>query len=389
VYPLDVPLADLRTRTSEKWRHYPNDVLPLFVAEMDVHLPPPVADVLTAAVTSGDTGYGEGRAYPEAFAGFAARRWGWHLSADAVRVVPNVMTGVVEVVRLVTEPGAAVVVDPPVYPPFRSFVKHAGRRVVGAPLGPDGRLDLDRLATTFAQVGRGSVFLLCQPHNPTGTLHTAEELTAVGDLARRHGVQVVADEIHAPLVLDGRFVPTTTVGPEAVALHSASKAFNLAGLPAALAVPGPEASATLARLSPLVGAEVGHLSALAQTAALRDADAWLDGLLTALRANAALLGTLLAEHVPSARWTPPQATYLAWLDLRQAAPTDADPARRLLETARVAVNPGLTFGAQGAGHVRLNFATSPTILTEAVRRIGQVFGRDQPVAGLEARSVDR
>ncbi len=374
MYPFDVPLADLRTRTSEKWRHYPDDVLPLFVAEMDVHLPPPVADALTAAVTRGDSGYGEGRAYPEAFAGFAARRWGWDLAADAVRVVPNVMTGVAEVVRLLTEPGAAVVIDPPVYPPFVSFVQRAGRQVVGAPLALDGRLDLDLLATTFARVGRGSVFLLCHPHNPTGTLHTAGELAAVGDLARRHGVQVVADEIHAPLVLDGQFVPTTTVVPEAVALHSASKAFNLAGLPGALAVPGPAATGALARLSPLVGTTVGHLSALAQASAYRDGDLWLDGLLAALRANVALLGALLAEHVPQARWTPPEATYLAWLDLRQASPADADPARRLLAAARVAVNPGHTFGDEGAGHVRLNFATSPAILTEALRRIGSVFG---------------
>lgn len=374
MHPFDVPLTALRTRTSEKWRHYPDDVLPLFVAEMDVHLPPPVVDVLTAAVTSGDTGYGEGRAYPEAFAGFAARHWGWHLEADAVRVVPNVMTGVVEVLRLLTEPGAAVVIDPPVYPPFVSFVQHAGRRVALAPLGPRGRLDLDRLATTFAQVGPGSAFLLCHPHNPTGTLHTAEELTAVGNLARTHRVQVVADEIHAPLVLDGRFVPTTTVVPEAVALHSASKAFNLAGLPGALVVPGAEATEALARLSPLTGAAVGHLSALAQTTAYHRGDAWLDGLLTALRANVSLLGSLLAEHVPQARWTPPEATYLAWLDLRQTVPAGTDPARLLLHAARVAVNPGPTFGEQGAGHVRLNFATSPTILADALGRIGSVLG---------------
>ncbi len=374
MHPFDVPLADLRSRTSEKWRHYPDDVLPLFVAEMDVHLPPAVADVLTAAVAHGDTGYGEGRAYPEAFAGFAARRWGWHPPAGEVRVVPNVMAGVVEVVRLLTEPGAAVVINPPVYPPFVSFVRHAGRRVAPAPLDPGGRLDLDRLATTFAQVGPGSAFLLCHPHNPTGTLHTADELAAAGDLARQHGVQVVADEIHAPLVLDGRFVPTTTVVPEAVALHSASKAFNLAGLPAALAVPGPAAGGALARLSPLVGTEVGHVAALAQTAAYRDGDTWLDGLLTALRANVTLLGSLLAEHVPQARWTPPQATYLAWLDLRRAVPDGTDPARLLLQAARVALNPGPTFGDQGAGHARLNLATSPAVLTEALRRIGAALG---------------
>jgi len=219
VYPFDVPLDELRTRTSHKWRHYGPDVLPLFVAEMDVHLAPPVAHALSTAVTSGDTGYGHGRALVEAFVGFADRRWGWQVPPQVVRTVPDVMTGVARVLDALTDPGADVVINPPVYPPFASVVQRVGRRVVPAPLGPAGRLDLDRISQTFAQVKPGSAYLLCHPHNPTGTAHTAAELAAVGESARRHKVRVVADEIHAPVVLsDEPFVPTTTVVPEAVAV---------------------------------------------------------------------------------------------------------------------------------------------------------------------------
>lgn len=368
-----VPLADLRGRTSEKWRRYPADVLPLWVAEMDV----PVADVVLRAVhdavSAGDTGYHEGHALAEAFAAFAERRWGWPVDPARTRLVPDVMVGVAEVVQLVTGPGDAVVISPPVYPPFTTFVEHAGRRVEHAPLGADGRLDLATLDAAFARATTGggrAAYLLCHPQNPTGALHTADELAAVGELAARHGVQVVADEIHAPLVLDGTFVPTASVLPGAIALHSASKAFNIAGLRAAIAVPGPEAD--LAALPAVVGDGVSHVAAIAQTAAYRDGDAYLDEVVDGLRANVATVRGLLAEQVPAVAWRPPAATYFAWLDLR-ALTDDADPARALLHRGRLAVNPGRTFGPGGDGHVRLNLAASTEVLTEAVRRVAATF----------------
>jgi len=368
-----VPLPDLRRRTSEKWRRYPADVLPLWVAEMDV----PVADVVVRAVqdalAAGDTGYHEGRALAEAFAGFAANRWAWQVDPARARLVPDVMQGIAEVVRVVTGPGDAVVINPPVYPPFTSFVEHAGRRVEHAPLGADGRLDLAALDAAFARATAGggrAAYLLCHPHNPTAALHTADELAAVGDLAARHGVQVVADEIHAPLVLDGEFVPTASVVPGAIALHSASKAFNLAGLRAAVVVPGAEAD--VRALSPVLGDGVSHVAAIAQVAAYRDGDAYLDEVLEGLRANVATLQALLASQVPAVAWRPPAATYFAWLDLA-ALTDDPDPARALLERGRLAVNRGPSFGPGGEHHVRLNLAASTEVLTEAVRRIATTY----------------
>ena len=327
-------------------------------------------------VRRGDTGYPADRPYQEAFAGFAQRRWGWTVDPTTIALVPDVMQGSVEALSLVTEPGDAVVINPPVYPPFRDFVERSGRRVLTADLGEDSRLDLATLDAAFTRAragGRRAGYLLCHPHNPTGTVHTADELRAVGELAARHGVRVVSDEIHAPLTLDGTFTSATTVIPDAIALHSASKTFNLAGLKAALAVPGPAAVADLKQLSDLVFMGVGHVPVLVHAAVLAEGDAWLDALLDSLRENRTHLRGLLDEHLPLVGWSPGAATYFAWLDLRTQVPDDPDPGRRLLKEARVALNPGPTFGSPGTGHVRLNFATSPAILTEAIGRIASVL----------------
>ncbi|MFI7214318.1 MalY/PatB family protein [Micromonospora maritima] len=382
-------LDQLRRRTSVKWRLYPPDVLPLWVAEQDVPLAPPVADVLRRAVELGDTGYAYGTAYAEALGGFAARRWGWaDFPVGRTTLVPDVMTGAVEVLRLVTDPGDAVVVCPPVYPPFYAFVTHAGRQVVEAPLGTDLRIDHASLDEAFRRaraLGPRPAFLLCNPHNPTGVVHRRDELETVAELAARHGVRVVSDEIHAPLALTGaRFTPYLTVAGagDAFALVSASKAWNLAGLKAALAVAGADAADDLARMPEEVSHGPSHLGVLAHTAAFRDGGPWLDALLGGLDANRALLGSLLAAHLPAVSWRPPEGTYLAWLDCtRLGVPTEAPaggvasdlagPARMFLDRARVALSSGHVFGTGGTGFVRLNFATSPAVLTEAVTRMGR------------------
>ncbi|MFG2944343.1 MalY/PatB family protein [Streptomyces adustus] len=370
-------LDRLRRRTSMKWRTYPQDVLPLWVAEMDVPLAEPVVRAVTDAMELGDTGYPAGTAYAEALAAFAAARWGWDgLAVARTAIVPDVMLGVVEMLRLVTGPGDAVVVNPPVYPPFFQFVGHMDRRLCEAPLGPDLRLDLAALEEAFRRAvagGRPAAYLLCSPHNPTGTVHTADELTAVAALAERYGVRVVADEIHAPLVVEGvDFVPYLNVpgGENGLSLMSASKGWNLAGLKAALAVAGPAAAADLARLPEEVSHGPSHVGVLAHTAALSEGTAWLDALLAGLDDNRRLLAELLAERLPAIGYRPSEATYLAWLDCRALGLRD-DPAQVFLERGRVALNPGTDFGTGGTGHVRLNLATSPEVITEAVRRMAK------------------
>ncbi|MFF3961313.1 MalY/PatB family protein [Streptomyces griseorubiginosus] len=390
--PHDIPAPDtpnplralslerLRRRTSMKWRTYPEDVLPLWVAEMDVPLAEPVVRAVREAMELGDTGYPAGTAYAEALAAFAVERWAWDGPAvERTAIVPDVMMGIVEMLKLVSGPGDPVVVNSPVYPPFFPFVENMGRKVVEAPLGADGRLDLGVLEDTFGRLSAGGgrpAYLLCSPQNPTGAVHTADELAAVAALARTYGIRVVVDEIHAPLTAPGaNFVPYLSVpGAEnGLSLLSASKAWNLAGLKAAVAVAGPEAADDLARLPEEVGHGPSHVGVLAHTAALREGGDWLDALLRGLDDNRRLLSGLLAEHLPAVRYTPGQATYLAWLDCR-ALGVGGDPAEVFLERGRVALNSGIPFGTGGEGFVRLNLATSPELITEAVRRMASALG---------------
>lgn len=382
-------LEQLRRRTSVKWGSYAPDVLPLWVAEMDVPLAPAVTDALQHAIALGDTGYAHPNGYAEAFGEFAAERWGWtDFSPGRTAVVPDVMLGIVEVLRLVTDPGDTVVVCSPVYPPFYAFARHAGRQVVEAPLGADLRIELAALGEAFRRARARSkrpAFLLCNPHNPTGVVHRRAELEAVAELADRHGVRVISDEIHAPLALPGVAVTpylTVTGTQNAFAVTSGSKAWNLAGVKAALAIAGPRAAAELARMPEEVSHGPSHLGVVAQTAALRAGGEWLDRLLRGLDANRTRLESLLAEHLPTVGYHRPEGTYLAWLDCRRLSPHSAppdsasdevstDPAQLFLERARVALSSGHAFGTGGAGRVRLNFATSPGILTDAVTRMGR------------------
>jgi cystathionine beta-lyase len=371
-------LDDLRRRTSMKWRRFPPDVLPVWVAEMDVPLAEPVARALTDAVAIGDTGYPAGTVYAEALAGFARERWDWTVDIGHTAIVPDVMLGIVEVLKLITGTGDAVVVNSPVYPPFYHFVGHLDRRVIEAPLTAEHRIDVDTLGAAFRQAtagGRAAAFLLCSPHNPTGTVHSREELAAVTELAARHRVRVVVDEIHAPIVYPGAtHLPYLSLPgtDDAFTVLSASKAWNLAGLKAAVAVAGPAAAEDLARMPEEVSHGPSHVGIIAHCAGLRHGGDWLDGLLAGLDDNRRLLGELLADRLPAVGYRPPQGTYLAWLDCR-ALELPADPATVFLERGRVALSSGADFGTGGAGHVRLNLATSPELLTEAVARMASAL----------------
>lgn len=369
--PLDaVTLPDLRTRTSVKWREYDEDVLPLWVAEMDVAPAPAVVDAVTDAMRRGDTGYAVSGTYATALADFAAARWEWEIDTSTVALVPDVMIGIVEVLRLVTHPGDAAIVNSPVYPPFYQFLTSMGLVVHEAPLDEAYRIDLVRLEQTFAAL-RPAAYLLCSPHNPTGTVHTVAELEAVGGLADEYGVRVVVDEIHAPLVYAGsRHVPYLSLpsSQAGFAVLSASKAWNLAGLKTAAAVAGTLAVDDLRAMPEEVWHGASHLGVLAQSAAFRSGVEWLDAVVAGLDRNRRLLAEALALHLPEVRFQPPEGTYLAWLDCRPLGLAE-DPAQVFLEKGRVALNSGPTFGTGGQGHVRLNFATSPAILEEAVRRM--------------------
>jgi cysteine-S-conjugate beta-lyase len=386
-----VPLADLRERTSIKWRFFEPDVLPMWVAEMDVLPPEAVTRAVHDAMVRGDTGYPFGTGYADAFARFASERWGAEVAVPRTALVSDVMMGAFELIRLLTPPGGSVIVTSPVYPPFHAYSKHAERRVVEAPLGADLRLDLSAVEEACARAGGGgsggpnAVLLLCNPHNPTGTVHTRDELEALARVTARYGVRVISDEVHAPLLFDAEFTPYWTVDPRGLSLTSASKAFNLAGLRTALIVGGEETGEDLANIAEVVSHGPSHIASIAHVAAFDDGGTWLDEVLDGLRANRATLERALAEHAPSIVWRPGEATFLAWLDCRGTSAADPEsrpdagyiglstgPAKVFLERARVGLSAGEAFGTGGENHVRFNLGTRPDVIEEAVRRMGSI-----------------
>ena len=374
-------LPELRQRKSVKWREYPSGVLPAFVAEMDFSLAGPVTSAVTAALAIGDCGYAHPGQLPGAFAQFAAERLGWAVDPAHVVPIPDVMTGIAEVVQAVTPPGSGIVVNPPVYPPFRFRFGFYGRRLIDAPLarGADGRYALDPDAVEAAlSEPDAAAYLLCSPHNPTGNVWSPADLAMVADACQRHGAVLLVDEIHAPLALPGaRFVPFLSIDHELTRAQttftftSATKGWNIAGLKCGLAVAGAPAGVTLLtdRWEALLAS---HLGVLASVAAFTEGLPWLDAVLGQLDENRVLLAGLLAEHLPAVRYAPPQASFLAWLDCRDLGLGD-DPAAVFLDKGSVALGHGPHFGAEGHGFARLNMGTSPELLEEAVRRMASAL----------------
>ncbi|MDL9935340.1 aminotransferase class I/II-fold pyridoxal phosphate-dependent enzyme [Gordonia sp. ABSL1-1] len=378
--PVAPDLAELRRRTSAKWRTYPDDVLPLFVAEMDYPLAPVVAEAMIATVAASDLGYaGDAGGAATAFAGFADRRWGWAPDPADVSLTTDVSVVIVEALRAGIAPGDGVIVMPPIYPPFFELVPEAGGRVVEVPLSVDDagwRLDLDGIRAALAAGARA--VLLCHPHNPLGLVHPRSELARLAELAAEYDALVISDEIHAPLVHPGvDFVPFLDISDAArevgVAAHSASKAFNIAGAKCALTVvAGDRMRALVARQPEEVRFRTSILGRAATEAAFSGGDDWLDATLSVIGANLDLLTELIDTRLPGVRAHRPSASYLAWLDFRATGLGD-NPGLAILEQGRVALHHGPAFGVQGNGFARLNVACAPDVLTEAVDRIATVL----------------
>jgi cysteine-S-conjugate beta-lyase len=377
----DCSLDRLRARKSFKWRTYEPDVLPVFVAEMDFDPAAEIKDAIGAALSAGDCGYPHAGELGEAFAEFSAARFGWSPDPGLVFPVPDVMTGITEVVQAITPPGGCVVINPPVYAPFFFRLELIGRQVLEAPLraDPGGRYDLDLAAldAALAQPGVGA-YLLCNPHNPVGRVWSRAQLEQVAEICARRNVPVLVDEIHGPLVLPGAVhVPFHALGHPAartaVVFSSASKGWNIPGLKCGIAIAAaPETAAVLRQRWDALLAS--HLGVLATIAALRSARHWLDAVVAQIDANASALRSLLAGHVPAIGYRKPEASFLAWLDCRQLGAGE-DPAALFLERGRVALSRGPDFGSQGRGFARLNMGTSPALLAEAVRRIATALDR--------------
>ncbi len=367
----------LRRRSGEKWRMYPSDVLPVWVADMDFEVALPIRRRLEECLEVGDLGYPMHPAptgLPELFAERAAQRWAWPVDPKHVELLTEVVQGIYVALEQFSEPGDGVIVQTPIYPPFLGAVEELGRRLEENPLrvGESGYvMDLDGLAERAA---RSKVLLLCNPHNPTGRVFRREELQAVAEIAAANDLVVVSDEIHADLVFPGcQHIPFATLSDDAeartITLTSASKAFNIAGLRCALAVFG---SAELRRrflaFPRHFRGGLGSLGIQATLAAWREGDPWLRDLLAYLEANRDFLADTVARELPDVRFFRPEATYLAWLDFR-AQGLAPSPYRHFLDKGKVALSDGSHFGPPGQGFARINFATSRPLLSAALDRL--------------------
>jgi cystathionine beta-lyase len=367
-------VEQLSLRRSFKWSAYPPDVLPAFVAEMDLPLSPAITSSLSQAVAAGDTGYAREDVLPGSFARFAAQRWAWTLDPDDAVLVPDTMAGVARAIEIFSSAGDGVVYTPPVYGPFRRTIERLGRSPVEAPMvEAGGRWQLDLGAIGGALKAGARAVVLCNPHNPTGSAPAAEELAALLKLAGHYGAGIISDEVHGPLALPGRtFTPLLTLAPaRAITIFSASKAWNVPGLKCAIAIAGDPQTASALRALPNELRHPSHLGVLAAVAAFDsevEGGIWLDSVTQHLARQHDRAHALLGELLPLIRPVRAEAGYLLWLDCRALRLGDA-PTEAFLELGRVALAPGLEFGAQGAGYARLNLATSGPLLLEAITRM--------------------
>jgi len=387
IYDFDQPI-ERRGTDSIKWqlfnREGNEDVLPLWVADMDFVSPEPMIQALQQRVAHGVFGYGlPPGELREVIQGRLATLYGWHVETDDILLIPGVVTGFNLVCYAVGQPGDEVLVEPPVYPPMLSAPGDLGRRRKLVPLVEgEERYERDMDAFEAAITERTATFLLCSPHNPVGRVFEREELERVAEICLRHDVLICSDEIHCDLVFkDHPHTPTAALSPEVAAqtvtLFAPSKTYNVPGLACSVCVvQNPELRA---RLEATVPGLVGHVNVMGLTAALaayRDGQNWLDQVLVYLEGNRDYLLEYVASFLPGVRCCKPEGTYLAWLDCRAAA-IPGNPHTFFLERARVALNEGADFGPGGEGFVRLNFACPRAVLTQALERMREALDAER------------
>ena len=374
----DAGLYRMGTRC-EKWDEARarggEDLLPLWVADMDFPSPPAVQEAILRRAAHPTFGYTAVKEDDwQALADFWQRRHGLTVSHEELTMLPCVVTGIKLAILALTQPGDGVIIQSPVYGPFRFSVEATGRTLMDAPLTrrEDGGYDMD-LAAVEARLQQGAkVMVLCSPHNPVSRAWTREELTALAELLKRYNVPLVSDEIHADFVYaPGEFVPLLSVTREnALSFCAASKTFNLAGLQQACCIcPDAKIREAFRREMNRAGVTCGNILALEGTrAAYQHGDEWLDGLMDYLTGNRDHLAALVKEHLPQAVMTPMTATYLAWLDLRAYGFNDAELAERTVK-AGVQFTGGGFFGENGDGFVRFNIGCPRRNITEGVLRL--------------------
>jgi cystathionine beta-lyase len=386
VATIELSVDDLRARRGVKWRRFPADVLPAWVADMDFAVPDEVQEAVERVVRLRDYGYGSGHGVREgeeglaaAFSEYAASSFGWNADPAGVLPLGDLIQGMYSSVYAFSEPGDGIVVQTPIYPPFLDTIATTGRRMVENRLVDDGAkyaVDVDGLKKVVA-AENVRMLMVPNPHNPTGRAFTRAELEALLAVALEHDLVVVSDEIHADLVYSGhKHIPFASLSPEAsartITLTSATKGFNIPGLRCALMHFGSlELKERFHQRMParLLGSP-NVIGIDATIAAWRHGQPWLREVMKVLEGNRARVTTFLTEEMPGIRYRQPEATYLGWLDCN-GLNLGTSPFEYFLDKAKVGLMEGATFGEAGVGCVRLNFGTSPKILDQILTRLAE------------------
>lgn len=373
-------VKQLRARRSLKWNRFHEDVLALWVAEMDFPTADPIKARLRRAIQVESFGYplmAKPSGLADAVADYQQQHYGWTVEPDSVHLVSDVMHGISLAIEYFSRAADLVVIPTPVYSPFFEVVELTGRPQVRVPMVfDDGRWTLDLESIDAALSVGARTVLLCNPHNPLGRVYTREELTALADVVHRHSARVVSDEIHAPLVFEGRHVPYASLDARTqahtITVTSASKAWNLPGLKCAQAITSNSRDTATWRRIPLwatVG--VATMGIEGNFAAYRDGGEWLEQVRGKLDAQRTLVAEAVAG-MPGVRHVRNEGTYLAWLDCTELG-LPLEPADWFLRHAKIALSPGLPFHPPGPGYARLNFATTRPILEEALERMAKAL----------------
>lgn len=377
-------IIDRTAIDSLKWTTHPKDVLPLWVADSDFPSPKPVDEVVRRIVELGVYGYpnGRGRIVEPAAVSWFGRR-GLAIEEKDVRFCPSMSFGLAVAIRAFSAPGEKVLMQTPIYPPFMELTEANGREcsMNMLRLGAGGwEIDFEDFERRAADPAC-RLFLLCSPHNPTGKVLSREELSRLVEICRRHGVVILSDEVHSGFVFKGEHVVLPTLSEQAreitVLGDSPSKTFNTAGLRAAVLVtdnPG-----LMAKLDRALAASQPDRCCFAQAglaAAWTQCDDYAEQVRDYVEANLRFAAQYFAERIPAIRTRMPEASYLMWLDCsRLGFATQAELTRFFLKEAKVALNPGESFGPGGRGHMRLNAACPRATLEEALRRIERACAR--------------
>lgn len=369
-----------RPTDSIKWNHFVENVLPLWVADMDFVSPQPVVEALRARVAHGIYGYPAIHKGPgglaEVLVERMARLYGWQITPEDLLFIPGVVTGVNLACQAVAEPGGGVFIQTPVYMPFLHLANNAGMvdQQMELTQGADGRYYIDWDAFEAAITAQTKVFVLCNPHNPVGRVYRRDELEKMAEICLRRNVLICSDEIHCDLLFSGqKHIPIASLDPEiaqnTVTLMAPSKTFNIAGLQCSFAVvQNPDLRKKLIHAGKGLSGWVNAMGAVAGLAAYRDGQEWLDQVMAYLEANRNYLARYVSENLPGVKMWRPEGTYLAWLDCRQAS-IPGEPGEFFLRQGHVAMNEGATFGKGGEGFTRLNFACPRSTLRTALERM--------------------